>query len=136
MVSDASSGPQQNLGEEDYGLCYHAPVDAALLLPAKISNVKRQKKKESRLGKLNEKASALDDTASSPIFTCTNNNYSINIHQSSAENVITDFSQGYSTTQFHGQPAHQEHTDLFQCSLLPANQLQPNQWFEERRWGY
>nr|GMC81231.1 digestive organ expansion factor homolog [Ipomoea batatas] len=107
MVSDASSGPPQVVAEEDYGNDSHG------------------------LQNLKEKASMLDDTASSPIFNCTNNNFTIN-NQTSLESVVPDFSQGYSTTQFQGQSAYQE---FFQSSLLPANQFQQNQWFEGRRWG-
>ncbi|CAH9058051.1 unnamed protein product [Cuscuta europaea] len=130
MISDASSGPPQVFGEEEFGLCYdNYPIDAALLLPAKV-DAKSHKKKPNRREKLKEKASsALDDTASSPIFTSTHNNFSQNNNHSSGENVVVPgFSHGYSTTQFHGQSTHhQEHSELFQ--------LQPNQWFE-RRWGY
>nr|GMC89598.1 digestive organ expansion factor homolog [Ipomoea batatas] len=112
MVSDASSGPPQVVAEEDYGNDSHG-----------------------WLQNLKEKASMLDDTASSPIFNCTNNNFTIN-NQTSLESVVPDFSQGYSTTQFQkrlseekhvfmqGQSAYQE---FFQSSLLPANQFQQNQ---------
>ncbi|XP_019165143.1 PREDICTED: uncharacterized protein LOC109161276 [Ipomoea nil] len=133
MVSDASSGPPQVLAEEDYhGWCFHAPVGAVGSALPKKSNVKRQRKKENRLQNLKEKASILDDTASSPIFT--NNNFTIN-NQTKLESVVPDFSQGFSTTQFQGQSAYQEHCEFFQSSLLPANQFQQNQWFEGRRWG-
>ncbi|XP_031129140.1 uncharacterized protein LOC116030910 [Ipomoea triloba] len=139
MVSDASSGPPQVVAEEDYGndshgWCFHAPTGAVGSALPKKSNVKKQRKKEkkeNRLQNLKEKASMLDDTASSPIFNCTNNNFTIN-NQTSLESVVPDFSQGYSTTQFQGQSAYQE---FFQSSLLPANQFQQNQWIEGRRWG-
>lgn len=73
MVSDASSGPPQFVEEEDYGndnngCSYHAaPVNSAAALP-----VKRQKKKENRRRSIREHPSALDDTASSPIFNLSN----------------------------------------------------------------
>nr|GMC89592.1 digestive organ expansion factor homolog [Ipomoea batatas] len=115
MVSDASSGPPQVVAEDDYGNDSHG-----------------------WLQNLKEKASMLDDTASSPIFNCTNNNFTIK-NQTSLESVVPDFSQGYSTTQFQkrlsekkhifmqGQSAYQEHCEFFQSSLLPANQFQQNQ---------
>nr|GMD10014.1 digestive organ expansion factor homolog [Ipomoea batatas] len=125
MVSDASSGPPQFVEEEDYGndnnngCSYHAapPVNSAPALP-----VKRQKKKENRRRSIGEHPSALDDTASSPIFNLSNNNFTIN-NQASVENVVLDFSQGYSTTHLQGRSVYQEQYGFFMPSLLPENQL-------------
>lgn len=130
MVSDASSGPPNFHQEEEYGhniingSHYFAPINNPKI------NSKRQKPKE----KKQQQLSVLDDTASSPIFDFSNNNFSINKNTKSVENVL-DFSQGYSTTHFQGRSAYQEHYGYFQSSLLPGNKLQENQWFEEKRWG-
>ncbi|CAN4107814.1 unnamed protein product [Withania somnifera] len=132
MVSDASSGPPNFHQEEEYqyghsiinGSHYYAP----------ISNPKSNSKKQKAKEKKQKQLSALDDTASSPIFDFSNNNFSINKNTKSVENVL-DFSQGYSTTHFQGRSAYQEHYSYFQPSLLPGNNLQQNQWFEEKRRG-
>ncbi|CAN4112083.1 unnamed protein product [Withania somnifera] len=130
MVSDASSGPPNIHQEEEYqyghniinGSHYYAP----------ISNPKSNSKRQKAKGK--KQLSVLDDTASSPIFDFSNNNFSVNSNTNSVENVL-DFSQGYSTTHLQGRSAYQEHYGYFQSSLLPGNKLQQNQWFEEKRWG-
>ncbi|MCD7451135.1 hypothetical protein HAX54_009747 [Datura stramonium] len=131
MVSDASSGPPNFHQEEEYGhnnmngCHYYAPISNPK------SNSKRQKAKEKKQQK---QLSVLDDTASSPIFDFSNNDFNINKNTKSVENVL-DFSQGYSATHFQGRSAYQEHYGYFQSSLLPGKNLQENQWFEEKRWG-
>ncbi|XP_055814801.1 protein SOB FIVE-LIKE 5-like isoform X2 [Solanum dulcamara] len=127
MVSDASSGPPNFHQEEEYG---HNIINGSHYY-APITNPKRQKAKD----KKQKQISVLDDTASSPIFDFSNNNFSsINNNTKSVENVL-DFSQGYSTTHFQGRSTYQEHYGYFQSSLLSGNKLQENQWFEEKRWG-
>ncbi|KAK6805584.1 hypothetical protein RDI58_003369 [Solanum bulbocastanum] len=134
MVSDASSGPPNFHQEEEYG---HNTVINGGHYYAPISNPKRQKAKDKKQKqKQKQKLSVLDDTASSPIFDFSNNNLSnINNNTKSVENNVLDFSQGYSATHFQGRSTYQEHYGYFQSSLLPGNQLQENQWFEEKRWG-
>ncbi|XP_060174400.1 protein SOB FIVE-LIKE 5-like [Lycium barbarum] len=123
MVSDASSGPPHFCEEEYYGqnnnggFFFHAP-NINVTLPK--SNPKKQKAKEK------QQPSALDDTASSPIFNFSNNNFN---DTTSVDNVL-DFSQGHSTTHFERRSTYQEQYGFFQSSLLPGNQLQENQWFE------
>ncbi|XP_016451054.1 protein SOB FIVE-LIKE 5 [Nicotiana tabacum] len=130
MVSDASSGPPHfHQEEEEYGhningCHYYAPINPTF----PKNNSKRQKAKEK------QQLSLLDDTASSPFFDFSNNNFTMTKNTKSVENVL-DFSQGYSTTHFQGRSAYQEHYGYFQSSLLPENKLQENQWFEEKRWG-
>ncbi|KAM3291415.1 protein SOB FIVE-LIKE 5 [Capsicum chacoense] len=130
MISDASSGPPNFHQEEEYyghniinGSHYYAPINNPKI------NSKRQKAKEK---KQKQQLSVLDDTASSPIFDFSNNNFNINKNTESVENVM-DFSQGYSTTHFQERSAYQEHYGYFQSSLLPGNNLQENQWFEDKR---
>ncbi|KAJ8571112.1 hypothetical protein K7X08_038084 [Anisodus acutangulus] len=130
MVSDASSGPPHFCEEENYGhnnnggFFFHAPINVTL----PKSNPKKQKEKEK------QQPSALDDTASSPIFDFSNNNFTMTNDTASVDNVL-DFSQGHSTTHFQRISTYQEQYGFFQSSLLPGNQLQENQWFEEKRWG-
>ncbi|KAK4739903.1 hypothetical protein R3W88_003600 [Solanum pinnatisectum] len=129
MVSDASSGPPNFHQEEAYG---HNTIINGGHYYAPISNPKRQKAKDKKQKQKQKQLSVLDDTASSPIFDFSNNNFSnINNTTKSVENNVLDFSQGYSATHFQGQ----EHYGYFQSSLLPGNKLQENQWFEEKRWG-
>ncbi|KAK4340152.1 hypothetical protein RND71_041614 [Anisodus tanguticus] len=125
MVSDASSGPPHFHQEEDYG---HNIINGCNYY-APISNPKSNSKRQKATEKQQQQLSVLDDTASSPIFDFSNNNFSINKNTKSVENVL-DFSQGSSTTHFQGRSAYQEHYDYFQSSLLPGNKLQENQWFE------
>ncbi|XP_055808661.1 protein SOB FIVE-LIKE 5-like isoform X2 [Solanum dulcamara] len=131
MVSDASSGPPHFCEEEDYGhsnrgFFSHAPINVTL----PKCNPKKQKAKE----KL--QACALDDTASSPTFgLISNNNFRITNDTASVDNNILDFSQGHSTTHLQRRSTYQEQYGFFQSSLLPGNQLQQNQWFEEKKWG-
>ncbi|XP_059311281.1 protein SOB FIVE-LIKE 5-like [Lycium ferocissimum] len=132
MVSDASSGPPHFHQEEEYG---HNIINGCNYY-AHISNPKSNSKRQKAKGKQQQQQqlSVLDDTASSPIFDFSNNNFNITKNTKSVENVL-DFSQGYSTTHFQGRSAYQEHYGYFQSSLLPGNKLQENQWFEEKRWG-
>lgn len=93
MVSDASSGPplhteEQECGNHENDCSYYAPIDAKL--PKRIA--KRKKNNENLYRNLKEQqpSSALEDTASSPIFN----------NQAPVHNVLLDFSEGYSTTHF------------------------------------
>lgn len=133
MVSDASSGPPNFHQEEEYG---HNIINGGHYY-APISNPKRQKAKDKKQKQKQKQLSVLDDTASSPIFDFSNNNFSNinNNNTKSVENNVLDFSQGYSATHFQGRSTYQEHYGYFQSSLLPGNKLQENQWFEEKRWG-
>ncbi|KAL2537272.1 hypothetical protein Fot_18663 [Forsythia ovata] len=120
MVSDASSGPPHFHEEDEF---YRAPmIDATL---SKINRPNMKKVKENPRRKVQEQPSLLDDTASSPIFNCPGKNLSLPNGQASLENVL-EYSQGYSTTQFEGRSAYQEHYDFFQSSLY-GNQQQQNQ---------
>lgn len=134
MVSDASSGPPNFHQEEEYG---HNTIINGGHYYAPISNPKRQKAKDKKQKQKQKQLSVLDDTASSPIFDFSNNNFSNinNNNTKSVENNVLDFSQGYSATHFQGRSTYQEHYGYFQSSLLPGNKLQENQWFEEKRWG-
>uniref|UniRef100_A0A5B6YS84 Uncharacterized protein n=1 Tax=Davidia involucrata TaxID=16924 RepID=A0A5B6YS84_DAVIN len=123
MVSDASSGPPHfNEDELDYdsGCFYHAPIDATM----PKNSGKKEKIKEHRHQKVQEQSSFLDDTASSPIFNFSNNNYRPTSNQASMDNIL-DF-EGRSA--FHGQFG-------FYQSSLSGNQLQQNQWFGGKRQG-
>ncbi|XP_011088165.1 uncharacterized protein LOC105169469 [Sesamum indicum] len=139
MVSDASSGPPHLNEEECYGgndangningCFYHYPVHAPL-------SRNRNKNRDNRRRKLHQHhSSLLDDTASSPFYDFSNTSFTgTRSLQPSVENVL-EYSQGYSTTQFEvSRPPYQDHHyDFFQSSPS-ANQLQQNQWFEDKRW--
>nr|GMC78473.1 Ankyrin repeat and KH domain-containing protein [Ipomoea batatas] len=75
---------------------------------------------------LKEKVSMLDDTASSPIFNCTNNNFTIK-NQTSLESVVPDFSQGYSTTQFQENPLFSSANEFARRNRTRSNKLQCRQ---------
>ncbi|KAH7834940.1 hypothetical protein Vadar_021134 [Vaccinium darrowii] len=139
MVSDASSGPrifhkEECFGNADNGFCYRDDIDLTL--------VKNQGKKERNRGNRRREVeeeddpSFLDDTASSPVFNFSQNNYPLTNKETSMENVH-DFSQGWSATHFEnnngvlqGRSAifHDEPFGFFQFPLS-GNQLQQNQWF-------
>ncbi|KAK4437973.1 hypothetical protein Salat_0131400 [Sesamum alatum] len=140
MVSDASSGPPQYLNEEEgyggndvanIGCFYHYPIDGPLM-----SRNRKKNSRDNRRRKVQHHSnSLLDDTASSPFYDFSNNSFTgTRSLQPSVENV-SEYSQGYSTTQFEVRPPYQEHHhyDFFQTSPS-ANQLQQNQWFEGKRW--
>ncbi|KAL7002910.1 hypothetical protein U1Q18_004071 [Sarracenia purpurea var. burkii] len=98
MVSDASSGPpvfqqDQYYSNADNG-CFWPPPMAATLPK---NSGKRKKTRENRRRKVQEHPSFLDDTASSPIFKFTQNNFELANNQASMENIL-DFSEGCSST--------------------------------------
>ncbi|XP_059644278.1 protein SOB FIVE-LIKE 5-like [Cornus florida] len=137
MVSDASSGPPHFHEEGDYGsyyngcFNYNAPIDH-VTLPKNSGRIRQKIVKEDRRRKAHdqEQPSFLDDTASSPIFNLSNNNFTLNNNQAPMENIL-EFSQGHSATHFEGRSAFQGHFGFFQS----GNQQQQNQWFEGKRWG-
>ncbi|KAK6916319.1 hypothetical protein RJ641_019180 [Dillenia turbinata] len=111
MVSDASSGPPHFVEDDeccnyyDNQCLYSASVAPAL---AKNSS-KRQKVQEKRRRqqcKEQEQLSLLDDTASSPIFNFSNNNYTITQNQASVEGML-GYSQGFSATHFENRSTFQ-----------------------------
>lgn len=139
MVSDASSGPPQYFAEEedyvanDSNSCYYkynAPVAAFSKNSAKIKKAKENRHRQVH-DHHNQPSSLLDDTASSPVFDISNNNFPMANNHESAENVL-DFSQGYSTTHFEESSAYQHQHGFFHSSLS-GNYLQKNQWFQGRR---
>ncbi|KAA8545763.1 hypothetical protein F0562_020786 [Nyssa sinensis] len=126
MVSDASSGPphfheDENYGHDNNGCFYNAPTNPTL----KKNSGKKQKFKEHRHQKVQEQSSFLDDTASSPLFNFSNNNYTLTNNQASMENIL-DFSQGYSANHFEESSVFHGHFGCLQSSVS-GNQLQQNQ---------
>ncbi|KAJ8548151.1 hypothetical protein K7X08_021387 [Anisodus acutangulus] len=108
MVSDASSGPPHFCEEENYGqnngsFFFDAPINVTL----PKSNPKRHKAKEK------QQPSALDDTASFPIFDFNSNKFTMTNDTASVDNVLY-FPQGHSTTHFQRRSTYQEQYGFFQ----------------------
>ncbi|KAM5549680.1 protein SOB FIVE-LIKE 5 [Rosa sericea] len=135
MVSDASSGPPHFNEDEVYfdennnGYFCPPSKDVRTL---KFGGKKQKIKEKGRCGvqdQQQQQPSFLDDTASSPFFNISKNNFMVSNNQASGDSVM-DFSQGFSSTHFQGRSAYQDHYGFLQ-STLPGNQLQDqNQWFE------
>ncbi|XP_002522145.2 protein SOB FIVE-LIKE 5 [Ricinus communis] len=134
MVSDASSGPPHFNEDESYfnydnGCSYPAFKDAT----APVNNGgkhKRQKERTER-GKEHHQElpnSFLDDTASSPAFNLSKNNFSVANHNQASMESMLDYSQGFSATHFQERSAYQDHFGYVQPPLS-GNQLHKNQWF-------
>ncbi|XP_057464813.1 protein SOB FIVE-LIKE 5-like [Actinidia eriantha] len=124
MVSDASSGPQIFHENEYYG---NAAIDATLLKNS-VKKKKKSKNKGSRSRKVEEEKedpSLLDDTASSPFFNFSQNNYRVSNNQASMEGIL-GFSQGCSVTHVEGSSEFHEPFGFFQSSLS-GNRLYQNQ---------
>ncbi|KAK9071618.1 hypothetical protein SSX86_008047 [Deinandra increscens subsp. villosa] len=129
MVSDASSGPQH----------FPEQVDESFKLNSNgggvYTNGKKQKNIHKQPKKIHDLPSFLDDTASSPLFTFSNNNLTVPSSKkaSVAENEIIDYSQGYSTTYFKGKSGFQDQFGFFHP--VSGAPLQQNQWLQGKRWG-
>ncbi|KAJ7967595.1 Angiogenin-2 like [Quillaja saponaria] len=128
MVSDASSGPPHFLDNDAYFNeekgCYYPSSKTSKLAK---SGKKKQKVKENRNREDQNLLSFLDDTASSPVFNLSMNNFAVNNQQASVESVL-EFSQGFSATNyFEGRSAFQDHFGFLQPSIS-ENELQHNQW--------
>ncbi|XP_059651078.1 protein SOB FIVE-LIKE 5-like [Cornus florida] len=102
MVSDASSGPPHFHEEEDY-----RGVEG--------DNIGKRQKNIGKRQKIKEHPSFLDDTASSPIFNLSSNNFTVTNNQASMDSIL-DFSQGYSATHFEDRSAFHGHFGFFQPS--------------------
>ncbi|KAK9286838.1 hypothetical protein L1049_015243 [Liquidambar formosana] len=132
MVSDASSGPPHFHEDDDYfndnsGCFYPASMDATLV---KANSGKRQKTKEHRCRREEQQQpSLLDDTASSPVFNFSRNNFTLTKNQPSRESIL-----GFSANHFEGGSTFQNQIGILQ-SPLSGNQLQQNQWFGGKRVG-
>ncbi|CAH9116617.1 unnamed protein product [Cuscuta epithymum] len=138
MVSDASSGPPHFVEEDNYGQYSHnhgcsyyhhaTPLQPSPALPNK-THVKSLRSNENMRRKniIEKQAAALDDTASSPIFNFSNNNFAMDC-QATVDNGVLDFSQGYSTNYpnnvlLQGGSVYQEQCGFYLPSLVPGNQL-------------
>ncbi|KAJ8763402.1 hypothetical protein K2173_002285 [Erythroxylum novogranatense] len=117
MVSDASSGPPHFLEDEgcfnyeNVYFCSALKDNTTTTLPK--TGGRRQKKKDHNSRQVNEGLpSCLDDTASSPAFNFSKNNFAFNSKPTSMESVL-DYSQGFSATHFQkvlgGRSAYQDH---------------------------
>ncbi|XP_050365450.1 protein SOB FIVE-LIKE 5-like [Argentina anserina] len=131
MVSDASSGPPHFNEDEVYfdennnGGFYSPSKDVQTL---KYGGRKQRIKDVQTLNQdlQQHQPSFLDDTASSPLFNISKNNFMVSNNQASGDSVL-DYSQGFSSTHFQGRSAYQNHYGFFQS----GNQLlDQNQWFE------
>ncbi|XAR72974.1 hypothetical protein NMG60_11019798 [Bertholletia excelsa] len=124
MVSDASSGPPIIHEEENYGnsnnrFSSYAATDAALL----ENRGKRKKTREKQRPKAQDHPSFLDDTASSPVFNFSQNNFTRPTNQASTGNIL-DYSYACPSTHLKGESTFHEH---FNVHLpLPGSQMQPN----------
>ncbi|XVE66708.1 hypothetical protein DITRI_Ditri08aG0100300 [Diplodiscus trichospermus] len=135
MISDASSGPPHFYEDNGYfndDNKYQYTVSKGATLNKNGGNRHRSKEHRRHREDIHELPSFLDDTASSPLINFSKNNFAQNNNQASMESVF-DYSQGFSTTHFHGGPAFQDHFGFLQSSP-PGNQLQNNQLsgFKER----
>ncbi|XAR52937.1 hypothetical protein NMG60_11021273 [Bertholletia excelsa] len=132
MVSDASSGPPL-VHEDEY--CANAENGYFCNFTSEPKNRgKRKRNRENPVAKARESHSLLDDTASSPIFNFSQNDFTLTSDQASVQKTL-GYSEGCCGTRFGvpvlfplGGSAFREPYVLFQPSL-PATQLQQNQWF-------
>ncbi|KHN05598.1 hypothetical protein glysoja_047043 [Glycine soja] len=126
MVSDASSGPPHlHLPDaQDNGSFYSASKAAKLGKKSK----KRQKVKENQ-----HLPSLLDDTASSPVFDFSMNNFTVTKQQTSAESML-DYSQGFSATYYEERSSLQDHFEFLQQSQS-ENGVRNNKWYGEKEMG-
>ncbi|XP_011030317.1 PREDICTED: uncharacterized protein LOC105129793 isoform X2 [Populus euphratica] len=132
MVSDASSGPPHFHEDENYfnydnGHFYPSLKGTTLLNNG--SNYREKKKEHSRQSRHRQDQELppfLDDTASSPAFNFSKNNFALsNSNQDSMESVF-DYSQSFSATHFQGRSTYQDHIGCIHPSLS-GNKLQNNQ---------
>ncbi|KAG5238692.1 protein SOB FIVE [Salix suchowensis] len=86
MVSDASSGPPHFKKMKDL-------LNNGAIYSQKKKEHRRRHKQDQQL------PSFLDDTASSPAFNFSKNNFALSSNQASMESVL-DYSQGFSATHF------------------------------------
>ncbi|KAL3515373.1 hypothetical protein ACH5RR_022275 [Cinchona calisaya] len=135
MISDASSGPPHfPEDDQEYYVTMtdiDAPLDTKL---CKNTSSKKQKFIESHCLKkkfIHDKSSLLDDTASSPAFdfNLSSKNFILpNNNHGSADQKVSDFSQGYSTTHFEEEScAYNQDKYGFFHSSLSGNYPQENQ---------
>ncbi|KAB5541228.1 hypothetical protein DKX38_014202 [Salix brachista] len=110
MVSDASSGPphfQEDESHFNYDNGYFCPSPKDLLNNG--ANYSQKKKEHRRRHKQDQQLpSFLDDTASSPAFNFSKNNFALSSNQASMESAL-DYSQGFSATHFQGRSAYHDH---------------------------
>ncbi|KAJ6424445.1 hypothetical protein OIU84_025267 [Salix udensis] len=137
MVSDASSGPPQYFNEDEsyfnYGNDYFYPSHKNTKL-LNIGASFRQKNKENGRQSIHKQDQDLppflDDTASSPAFNFSKNNFALsNNSQASMVETVFDYSRISSATHFQGRSTFQDHIGFIHPSLS-GNKLQNNQWFE------
>ncbi|XP_015892848.3 protein SOB FIVE-LIKE 5 isoform X2 [Ziziphus jujuba] len=138
MVSDASSGPPHFQEDEvvfnvDHNSCFYP--DSKDVRLSKTSGKKKKNSREQfgRCGGQVQESSFLDDTASSPVYNFSMNDFARSNNQASMQSVL-EFSQGLSATNFEGRSAYQEYPFGFFQSSLSGTQRQKNQWFEEKGW--
>ncbi|XP_058080888.1 protein SOB FIVE-LIKE 5-like [Magnolia sinica] len=127
MVSDASSGPPhflQDDDDEDHEFCFDG--DGCFCSPALICKSGKRRRAERRVEE-EDPSSFLDDTASSHVFSFSNNCFNINTNQISSMEDVLDFSMGFSTTHFNGKTALQKHCGFLETSLplKPTSKAQP-----------
>ncbi|KAI7738080.1 hypothetical protein M8C21_010292 [Ambrosia artemisiifolia] len=135
MVSDASSGPQQHFPaeqEDEYNNSNNYNYNGGSA--CNYTNGKRQKipKQSKKTTPAPPLPPFLDDTASSPLFNLSNIN-NLTLPTNASNEIIADYSQGYSTTYFKGKSAFEEHLGFFPS--VTGAQLQQNQWLQDKRWA-
>ncbi|KAB2620140.1 hypothetical protein D8674_039867 [Pyrus ussuriensis x Pyrus communis] len=141
MVSDASSGPphfnedevyldENNSNNNNYGSFYPPQIskDAGNLKFGRKrqqrNNIKGKGMRSCGDQQQQQPPSLLDDTASSPVFNYSKNNFIVSNNQASGDSVL-DYSQGFSSTHFKGRSAYQDH-----CGFLQSTPSGNNQWFQ------
>ncbi|KAI4316604.1 hypothetical protein L6164_024570 [Bauhinia variegata] len=112
MVSDASSGPPHYRDNyDDEYLCenWYPCLSATSQYP------KESKKKVVKENGRSQEPSYLDDTASSPVFSCSKKKDSFS-GNGAVDNAL-DFSHGFSATRIRGKPKFQKHFGFFNRSI-------------------
>ncbi|CAN6685496.1 unnamed protein product [Malus baccata var. baccata] len=143
MVSDASSGPphfnenevhfDENNNNNNNGCSYPPQIskDAENL---KIGGKRKQRnnikgKGRRSCGDQQQQQSFLDDTASSPVFNYSKNNFIGSNNQASGSSVL-DYSQDFSSTHFRFLQGRSAYQDLQFGFLQSSNPSGNNQWFQ------
>ncbi|XP_010273104.1 PREDICTED: uncharacterized protein LOC104608729 [Nelumbo nucifera] len=138
MVSDASSGPPHFQEDEVYcdenGCFCSASSDAALVKTSvKRRKIDQREQQQHQQQQQQQHPSFLDDTASSPLFDFSKNNFTLSDNQASMDNLC-DFSQAFSATRFEGTPEFQKQFGFLQSSQVSSseNYFRKNGYLQRR----
>ncbi|CAN6554752.1 unnamed protein product [Malus baccata var. baccata] len=132
MVSDASSGPphfnedeiylDEKNNNNNYG-CFYPPQISKDAGNLKFGRKKQQRNNIKGKGRRScgdqQQPSLLDDTASSPVFNYSKNNFIVSNNQAFGDSVL-DYSQGFSSTHFQVVSRVASYSASALCILLVA----------------